>query len=154
MHDSLIGAVLLLLSLAVLWHIQSFPDAPGQTFGPALFPGVIAAGLALVSGALIWRGLREPDRRWFSIDAGLRSGRHLLAFLTAIGSMLFYIALADTLGFIVCGTAILVTLQWACGVPWRLNLLVALIATLAIHGTFYKLLKVPLPWGLLERFAW
>jgi putative tricarboxylic transport membrane protein len=27
-------------------------------------------------------------------------------------------------------------------------------ATLVIHTAFYKLLKVPLPWGLLERFVW
>jgi hypothetical protein len=30
---------------------------------------------------------------------------------------------------------------------------VAFAATLAIHLSFYQLLKVPLPWGLLERFA-
>ncbi len=53
-----------------------------------------------------------------------------------------------------CSVALLVMLQWACGVPWGLNLGVALIATLAIHTAFYKLLKVPLPWGLLDRFAW
>jgi len=28
-----------------------------------------------------------------------------------------------------------------------------MIATLAIHLSFYKLLRIPLPWGLLERFA-
>jgi putative tricarboxylic transport membrane protein len=28
---------------------------------------------------------------------------------------------------------------------------VALAATVVIHLAFYKLLKVPLPWGLLER---
>ena len=31
--------------------------------------------------------------------------------------------------------------------------LVAAIATLLIHFAFYKLLRVPLPWGVLERFA-
>lgn len=152
-HDSLIGAVLMLLSLAVLWHIQSFPPAPGQDYGPAVFPGVIAAGLALASLALIWQGLRQRQAL-VAIGEGLRSGRQLLAFAIVVVGSVFYILLSDRLGFIVCSVALLVTLQWACGVPWRLNLGVALIATLAIHTAFYKLLKVPLPWGLLDRFAW
>ena len=152
-HDSLIGAALLVLSLAVLWHVQSFPPVPGQDYGSAVFPGMIAAGLALASLGLIWQGIREKQP-WFLIGEGLRSGRHLLAFVIAIASVVFYIALSDQLGFIICSIVILLALQWAAGVPWSLNLAVALIATLAIHTAFYKLLKVPLPWGLLERFAW
>ena len=30
----------------------------------------------------------------------------------------------------------------------------AIIATLLIHFAFYKLLRVPLPWGLLTPYAW
>ena len=30
----------------------------------------------------------------------------------------------------------------------------AIVVTLIIHYAFYKLLRVPLPWGVLERFAW
>ena len=54
LHDSLIGGVLLLLSLAVLWHVQGFPPAAGQQYGPALFPGLVAGGLALA---------RDPDKQ-------------------------------------------------------------------------------------------
>lgn len=152
-HDGLIGAVLLLLSLAVLWHVQSFPPAPGQDYGPAVFPGVIAAGLALASLALIWQGFSQ-HQTLLKLGDGLRSGRHLLALVIVVVGTVLYILLVDTLGFILCSIALLVALQWACGVRWGLNLSVALIATLAIHTAFYKLLKVPLPWGLLERFAW
>ena len=152
-HDSLIGGVLLVLSLLVLWHVQGFPPAPGQDYGPAVFPGVIAAGLALASLALIWQGMRAKEA-WFQLGDGLRSGGHLLAFGVVIVGTVLYILLVDRLGFIICSITLLVALQWACGVRWILNLPVALIATLAIHSAFYKLLKVPLPWGLLERFAW
>jgi putative tricarboxylic transport membrane protein len=31
---------------------------------------------------------------------------------------------------------------------------IALIMTLAIHYAFYKLLRVPLPWGVLMPIAW
>jgi putative tricarboxylic transport membrane protein len=42
----------------------------------------------------------------------------------------------------------------AFGVRRRWILPLALIITLVIHYSFYKLLRVPLPWGLLEGFAW
>ena len=152
-HDGLIGAVLLLLSLAVLWHVQSFPPAPGQDYGPAVFPGLIAAGLALASIALILQGFSQ-GQAWLTVGKGLRSGRHLLAFAVVLLGSVAYVLLVDRLGFIICSLALLISLQWACGVRWGLNIGVALIATLAIHAAFYKLLKVPLPWGLLDRLAW
>jgi putative tricarboxylic transport membrane protein len=30
----------------------------------------------------------------------------------------------------------------------------AVVVTLIIHYAFYKLLRVPLPWGLLQGVAW
>ena len=37
---------------------------------------------------------------------------------------------------------------------WMLILPVAIVTTLVIHAGFYKLLKVPLPWGVLQPIAW
>lgn len=152
-HDSLTGTLLLLLSLAVLWHIQGFPPAAGQPYGPALFPGLIAGGLALASVGLIWQG-RRAGGPLVQLGEGLRSPRHLLAFAVTLGGMVFYILAADTLGFIVCSMLILVLLQVALGVRLPMALLCALVATLVIHACFYKLLRVPLPWGWLQAIAW
>jgi len=52
-NDAVWGALFLLLSIAILLHVQSFPRIPGQNVGPALFPGVIAAGLAVCALLLI-----------------------------------------------------------------------------------------------------
>lgn len=152
-HDGLIGAALLLLSLAVLWHVQGFPPAAGQNFGPALFPGLAAGGLALCSLALMWQGVRS-GQPLLALGDGLRSPRRVAAFALVIASMVFYILLADRLGFVLCSLLILTLLQWACGVRLPVALAAAVAATLVIHTCFYKLLKVPLPWGVLQRFAW
>lgn len=152
-HDSLIGALLLMLSLAVLWHVQSFPPAAGQQYGPALFPGLIAAGLGLASLALIWQG-RKSSQPLVERGPGLRSRRHVAGFVAALAGMAFYILCADALGFIVCSMLVLVVLQWALGVRIGVALAVALVATLVIHSCFYKLLRVPLPWGILQPLAW
>ena len=152
-HDSLIGGVLLVLALAVLWHIQGFPPAPGQNYGPALFPGLVAGGLALSSAVLMWQGLRARQPM-LQLGEGMRSPRHLAAFVLVIAGMAFYILLSETIGFVLCSVLVLFVLQWACGVRPRTAALVALAATLVIHTCFYKLLKVPLPWGVLQRWAW
>ncbi|MBC8120090.1 MAG: tripartite tricarboxylate transporter TctB family protein, partial [Burkholderiaceae bacterium] len=34
------------------------------------------------------------------------------------------------------------------------SIVIAVIATFVIHFAFYKLLRVPLPWGVLTNYAW
>ena len=83
----------------------------------------------------------------------MRSPRHILALTLVIGVNAFYILLVDRLGFIPTGVIYLSVLFAVFAVRTRWILPLALIVTLVIHYSFYKLLKVPLPWGLLERFA-
>lgn len=150
-NDAIIGSVLLLLSLAVLWHIRDFPDFPGQPHGPALFPGVIASGLALASALLIRDGLRSGTP---AVQIAGGAGRALLPFGITVASLFFYYFASERLGFIVCAIAMLTALLWSYGVRKALVAPIAIAATLVIHTAFFKLLKVPLPWGVLQRFAW
>ena len=48
LHDSLLGALLLALAAALFAYTFTFPDMPGQRYGPALFPRLIALGLSLI----------------------------------------------------------------------------------------------------------
>jgi putative tricarboxylic transport membrane protein len=158
-NDAIWGALLLLLSVALLIHIQSFPNIPGQKIGPSLFPGFIAVGLATCALALIATGLaaRRGDGKqaaWIAGEPWMRSPRHIVALALVIGVNIFYILLVDALGFISTGVIYLAALFAVFGVKPRWILPLALIVTLVIHYSFYKLLRVPLPWGLLERFAW
>jgi putative tricarboxylic transport membrane protein len=57
-NDVPIGAGLLVVALLTLWHVSTFPPAPGQPYNAALFPGIAAAGLAMAAIALIISGLR------------------------------------------------------------------------------------------------
>jgi len=152
-HDSLLGSVLLLLAFAVLWSLRRFPEPIGQPYGAALFPGLIAGGLAVCSLALIVQGARAR-KPWVEVGEGLHHPRHRLGFLTVIGALVFYILCAETLGFVLCGTLMLMALLWAFAVRARWIVPIAVAATLVIHTAFYKLLKVPLPWGVLENWAW
>jgi len=83
----------------------------------------------------------------------VRRPRAAAGVASVLGGLLFYIFAVDTLGFHV--TAILLLLVWSrlLRASWALALPMAVGATVLIHLAFYKLLKVPLPWGVLERFA-
>ena len=73
---------------------------------------------------------------------------------SVIAGLLVYVALADTLGFHITAAALLLAWSRLLGASWRLAVPGSLAATVAIHLAFYKLLKVPLPWGLLERVVY
>jgi putative tricarboxylic transport membrane protein len=149
-NDAVLGAVFLALSIAVLVAIQGYPRIPGQSIGPGAFPGLIAILLGGCSIALIWRGWRErANQPLVAIGAWLGSPRHVQNFLVAAGSLAFYVLASDRLGFLVCGALILLALFLTLRVRQRLALPLALVLPIVIHLIFYKLLRVPLPWGVL-----
>ncbi len=159
LNDAVWGALLLLLAAAILVHVQSFGTIPGQQYGPAIFPGLIACGLAVCALLLIVNGLTARTRegagvKWMTLAPWTRSRRHVFAFALTIGVNVFYILLVDTLGFIPTGVIYLAVLFAVFGVRLVWIVPIALVLTLAIHTAFYKLLKVPLPWGLLQKFIW
>jgi putative tricarboxylic transport membrane protein len=153
-NDAVFGLVLLVLGSAVLFAIQGFPKIPGQPVGPALFPGLIATGLCVCGVLLVIRGMRRPRDAWLLFEDWVRSPRHLLALAALVASVVFYIVAAVPLGFLPTSLIILLALFRVLRVPWGRSVLIAVIATLAIHFAFYKLLRVPLPWGILTPIAW
>ena len=174
-NDVPIGAGLLVLSLLILWHVSSFPPAPGQPYNAALFPGIAAAGLAIASIALIVSGLmkRNDDRRTAESEAAVNQElerlagsqdvevlqtakvpSRLLAIVLTASAVIFYLVVANFLGFIITGTIILAVLMWSYGVAFKVLVPVSIVAAVVIHLAFYKLLSVPLPWGVLQPLAW
>ena len=151
-NDAVSGAALALFALAMIWYTRTFPEMPGQHYGPALFPVLIGIGLLLTGVVLIVRGLtRLRTEPVFSGGAWLRSGPHLINFLAIVGGLLLYILVSDRLGFI--PTALLLLFGWLLlfrgGRPIS-SLVIALGVTLAVDYLFSDLLLVPLPLGMLQ----
>jgi putative tricarboxylic transport membrane protein len=153
-NDAIIGAILAVLGAVVLVHVQGFPTIPGQQYGPGLFPGTIAAGFLVCGVLLIVSGLRNrAGASWIEFGAWMRSPPHLWAAALVIGGVFAYIVLADVVGFLLLAPILLVVWFVALGVRWTTAIVAAVLTTLVIWYAFYKLLRVPLPWGVLTRFA-
>ena len=125
---------------------------PGQKFGPAWFPGLIAAGLGVCGLLLIGAGVRS-GAPWLVLPDWMFRRRAALGVAAVVAGLVFYIAAADRLGFHITGIALLAFWMRILGTTWRTAAAVAVIGTVAIHLAFYKALRIPLPWGLLEHYA-
>ena len=63
--------------------------------------------------------------------------------------LLFYVLAVDRLGFLPAAAAMVLATALTFGARWRLAVPLAIAAPLLVHLVFYKLLRVPLPAGLL-----
>jgi putative tricarboxylic transport membrane protein len=152
--DAVFGAVFLLVGIVVVIHVQGFPRIPGQQVGPGLFPGLIATGLAACGVLLMVSGYRKRAAEpWYETAEWMRSGRHFVAFAAIVGGVVAYVFLANAVGFLIVSPLLLWMWFTVLGVPRRRAVIVAVVATLVIWYAFYKLLRVPLPWGFLTGVA-
>ena len=153
-NDAIFGAVLLLLGVVILVHVQSFPKIPGQQVGPALFPGLVALGLAACGALLVISGVRaRKTEAWYETADWMRSRRHVIAFVAIVGGVAAYVWLSDAIGFLIVAPILLWVWFVALGVRPVPALAIAIGTTLVIWYAFYKLLRVPLPWGVLTGVA-
>lgn len=149
--DRWLGLALALLAGAVLWSAREFPAVPGQKFGAGFLPTIVGAGLLLCAIGLLLRGWRA---RGAPNDEGLAPPReeHFGSAAVIIGVIVAYILLADRLGFLIVAPLGLLATFKALRVGWGTALLWAACGTVLVHFAFYKLLRVPLPWGVLRPF--
>jgi putative tricarboxylic transport membrane protein len=154
LNDAVFGALFVALGAFVLWQVQGFPPIPGQQYGAGAFPGLIGAGFVAVGVLLALAGLRQRAAvPWLRLADWAGSPRHLGAFATVVLGMVAYILWADDVGFLLLAPALLCAWLLVLRVRPAVAVVVAIAASLVIWFAFYKLLRVPLPWGVLKSYA-
>jgi putative tricarboxylic transport membrane protein len=149
--DAVSGLLAALLGAAVVIEARTFPPMPGQPVGPSLFPLLIGAWLIVSGAALIFATLRTRVGR---AEVPLPARHATLNLALVLAGLLFYALAVNRLGFLVTGTVFLSLLFLVFGIRRARILPLAIVVTLAVHYAFYTLLRVPLPWGVLEGIAW
>lgn len=148
--DRWAGLALAGLGLAVMWTARAFPNVPGQKLGAGFLPMLVGAGLLLCAVALVIRSLRAAA--YAGLGAEEQRREHFGSSLVIIGAVVGYIVLADRVGFLIVAPLCLIAGFLALRVKLSHALLWALAGTIVVHVAFYKLLRVPLPWGVLRPF--
>lgn len=156
-NDSVSGVAFLLCAALIFYMTREFSVLPGQAYGAAFFPRTIAVLMVLLGGILVVQGIRQRGTKpWAEALDWMRSPRHIANFALVIGALVFYILVSDALGFLITASVTLFALL-SClrgRSYWMSSLLIALIATIGLQIFFAQLLRVPLPWGVLEAYAW
>ena len=147
--DRNVGIGIAALALAVLWSARSFPNVPGQKLGAAFLPLLIGAGLLLCGIALM---LRAPGPGAAGAPAAQAGDEHFGSSALTIGAVIVYILGSDAIGFLLLAPLCLLATFLAQRVRIVPALLWSLGGTVLVHVAFYKLLRVPLPWGVLTPF--
>lgn len=154
LNDALSGLIVTIAGLAIVLHARTFPPMPGQPVGPSFFPSVIGGALVLLGAALLFGGAHRRGVPWVEFEDWVRRPRMAANLALTIGLVLAYSLAVDRLGFLITAILFLSLMFLAFGVTRAWILPVAIAVTLAIHYGFYSLLRVPLPWGVLEAIAW
>lgn len=152
--DTLSGLLTAAFGLAVAGYASTFPPMPGQPVGPGLFPALVGIGFVLFGLMLAVSGLRAGERPAVALDAWTRRRRTVLSGLAVPGALAFYVLVVDRLGFLLTSVVFLAALFGVFGANRRWMGPVAVAVTLALHYGFQSLLRVPLPWGVLQGIAW
>ncbi len=155
--DRISGSFLAVLGTLAYYGGAQLPPVPGQQIGPNVFPMVVGAGIAACGIAIalgVGRSFEEAEEIIApepGHEAFYAQPKWLMAFRILIPPMLmlFYAFTVDRLGFVPTGFIMAMVTGFALGGSWKQNLCVALIGPPLIHLIFYKLLRVPLPAGLL-----
>ncbi len=151
--DTLSGIILGIFAVIIFVMSLSFPPTPGQEFGSGLFPRLIAIGLLLCAIGLVVQSRRRNDSQVSMAWPGLNSVT-FLRFCMIPATLIFYFLTAEYLGFFISSGIILMLTFLVFGVKPLYSVVLTVISVLLIHFSFYNILEVPLPWGLLESVAW
>jgi putative tricarboxylic transport membrane protein len=159
LSDRVTGLFLIALGGVSAYAGSRLPPVPGQQIGPNVFPMVVGLGLCLCGGLIafgIGRHYEEEAEADLAAVSGqpaeppgARSWLRGLMALVPPGLLLFYVYTVDRLGFLLTAAIIIFTASLALGARLRLAVPLALGAPLVVHLVFAKLLRVPLPWGLV-----
>src|SRR5690606_21208147 len=123
---------------------DAFRSVRRQLIGPYFFPAIIAGLLAL---ALILSFASGQLNRSEGATTLTRAGTARIALVLA--GVLFYVLLAEWLGFVLTASTLLLALLGGFGVRWTVAAAVTVCVVPAVYHLFAVGLRVPLPWGLM-----
>jgi putative tricarboxylic transport membrane protein len=151
-NNRVLGLIVLAGGAALSVSAWRMPPTPSSTIGPGFFPLLIglvllSAGFLLIAGSRVGpqtAAITVPD--WFSDTWGL------LNVSTVASCIVLYVVGVERLGFVPTASLIVFALAARLGQSVLRAAPTAVIAALCFHMLFAKLLRVPLPPGLLKGF--
>ncbi len=141
--DHVTGAVLALAGLLIAWQSWQYPMGSVAVPGPGYLPFALGVALACFGALIAASGGNSPTFQWARFDDAPKA----LAILAGLA----FAALAfERLGYrVTIAVLLLYYLRVLERRPWIPTLALALIVPLGTYYVFARLMRVPLPIGVL-----
>lgn len=147
LNDRLIGALTVCGGVAVIAGTFGFRELPGQQFGSSFFPRIV--GAALILTGLVMAVLRD-EGPWVRLPDLLR-GWAKWQVAAALLAVIIWVLVSPHLGFIAATALMIWVLILISGGRFVPAALTALVMAGLLYLVFGVLLRVPLPFGAIER---
>ena len=147
--DTVVGVGFVGAGALIVAGTLNYPPLDGGHPGPALFPRILGTLMAALGAGLAVKGARARDATQTVEWRRLHRSTGLVNALVVLGGVLAYLGLVEWLGFLIAGTLLLFGMMWRLRVPPLRALVVAIAFITIVHFLFVKVLRVPLPLGLL-----
>ena len=137
-REPLAGGLLLIFGIWLWWYTGSFPTLDAGYPGPALFPRLIAVGLLLSGGLLLFKK-EHAEQENNSPEPG-----RPLALAGALITVLLFPFVQPVAGFVPTLSLVVLVAGLLLKTSWKVAIPLAILSTLAIFLVFTRLLHVPL----------
>ncbi|MFH1738707.1 MAG: tripartite tricarboxylate transporter TctB family protein [bacterium] len=142
-NDRLLGVFALVLGIVLYWATSDFPGAASNRPGPAFLPRILAVLFGICGIILIFGRSRQSE------EHAAASFRGWMKVLGLIVGLLFYVGMAEYMGFIISASILSAGMFILLGNSLRTSLIATLVLVLGIYTLFSTIMGVVLPVGWL-----
>lgn len=147
--DAVVGAGFVAAGALIFAGTLNYPTLEAGHPGPSLFPRILGGLMAVFGGLVSLLGLRARDVTDEVAWLRLHKNPAFINALVVLAGVLAYIFLVEHLGFLIMGALVIFTLMWRLQVRPVKAAVVAIVFNTLVHFLFAKVLRVPLPLGIL-----
>jgi putative tricarboxylic transport membrane protein len=146
-NDLVFGIIFVVLGIFIFTQTFFYPSLEKGHPGPGLFPNLLAILFIVFGGVLILKARKPSDTGEEEVSPPAR-GKVTNAFFV-LGIIIVYVAVVDIMGFLLTSAVLLFALMLKLGAPAKRSAIASVSITLFINIMFLKILRVPLPPGIL-----
>ncbi|MBI2563164.1 MAG: tripartite tricarboxylate transporter TctB family protein [candidate division NC10 bacterium] len=147
--DTVVGAGFVAAGALIFAGTLNYPTLEAGHPGPSLFPRILGGLMAVFGGLVSLLGLRARDVTDEVAWLRLHKNPAFINALVVLAGVLAYIFLVEHLGFLIMGALVIFSLMWRLQVRPVKAAVVAIVFNTLVHFLFAKVLRVPLPLGIL-----
>ena len=146
--DIIAGCTFIAVGIFIFTRTITYPSLEKGHPGPGLFPNLLALLFIAFGGTLVWKGRRPLSQEELEAETVL-GPRKFSNALFVIGIVTVYVLIVDYVGFLITSTVLLFLLMKNLRVSFWKSVVASVAMTVFINVLFSKILRVPLPYGIL-----